>query len=101
MKANGWFRWVAFAVSAGFFWTIAVSVSPGLHERIHTDLTRGNHSCAVTFVRGGNCHHVATPPFSAPVDLVEQFARLSELSPCWVASPLSAAIFEHAPPFAS
>jgi hypothetical protein len=102
MRANGWFRCVACAATAAFVWTIAVSASPVLHQRIHPDKSRADHSCAVIFVRSGTCHHVAAAGVSSVVNLGNEFTTLAEISAQPVPSAfLSAAIFEHAPPFES
>jgi hypothetical protein len=86
-------------VSAAFLWTLALSVSPQLHERIHPDANRIEHTCAVTFVASGSYDHVAHPPvISAPAP-ASQFSKIPALNPRWVSSPfLEASIFEHAPP---
>jgi hypothetical protein len=95
-------RCVAVLATAAFVWTIALGVSPRLHERIHGDQTRADHSCAVTFVRAGGVHHATVPLLVEAAHPVTEFATIPNLTPCWVASPfLSAAIFEHAPPFYS
>ena len=83
---------------AAFLWTLALGVAPGLHERIHAD-QQPDHSCAVTFVRTGSCHHAPTTALDSFANVAVQFATVPELTPCWVPSPfLTAAIFEHAPP---
>jgi len=102
MRANGWFRCVAISATAAFLWTIAVSASPGLHQRIHGDQHRVDHSCAATFVRSGSYHHAAVPTLSRVGQLTEAFGPLLELTSHWVASPfLCSAVFEHAPPHLS
>ena len=102
MKANGWFRGVAFVATTAFLWTIVVSVSPGLHQRIHADQNRGDHTCAVTFVRAGSYDYPVAPALGSVVNLHQEFAQLPELKPAWVPSPfLNAAVFEHAPPSCS
>ena len=83
--------------AAAFLWTLALSASPQLHERIHSDANRADHSCAVTFVASGNVDHSpVTLLISSPVPLDE---RIPELTPIW-ARPLFllASVFEHAPP---
>jgi hypothetical protein len=99
MKGRSTPSCVATFVSIAFLWTLALSVSPQLHERIHSDANKGEHTCAVTFVSSGSYNHVAhTPLVSAPVPAV-QFSNIPALTPAWVQSPfLSASVFEHAPP---
>jgi hypothetical protein len=90
---------VAVLVSAAFLWSLALSVSPQLHQRVHPDANRVDHTCAVTLVASGKCNHSpAVPLISAPAPTVEFFQRL-ELNSVWV-QPLflGAHIFEHAPP---
>jgi hypothetical protein len=81
-----------------FLWTLTLSVSPQLHERVHPDANRVEHSCAVTFVASGNYDHsLDALHISAPFHLDEFTVR--ELTPLWV-QPLFliAGVFEHAPP---
>jgi hypothetical protein len=102
MKGSAMPRWngfVAALVLVAFSWALALSVSPRLHERVHADASRVEHSCAVTFFTSGSCDHSAHAPLvSAPVPLV-QSARIAALNSIWV-EPLflGACIFEHAPP---
>src|SRR5437763_16028364 len=90
---------VAALLSAGFLCALALSASPQLHQRVHSDANRVEHTCAVTMIASGSYDHAAhAPPVSAPVEAV-QFSKIPALSPCWVQSPfLGARIFEHAPP---
>ena len=53
---------VATCVGAAFLWALALSVSPQLHQCIHADANRAEHSCAVTAIASGNCDHVTYPP---------------------------------------
>jgi hypothetical protein len=89
---------VAF-VSAAFLCALALSASPQLHQRVHSDANRVEHTCAVTMIASGSYDHAAHAPLvSAPVEAV-QFSKIPALTPCWVQSPfLGARIFEHAPP---
>jgi hypothetical protein len=90
---------VATFVFAAFLWTLALSVSPQLHERIHPDANRAEHSCAVTFIASGNYDHSPTPQIVGVPDSVDQFSSVPALTPKWVESAfLLARIFEHAPP---
>jgi hypothetical protein len=90
---------VATCVSVAFFWALALSASPQLHQRVHLDANRAEHSCAVTMIASGGYNHVSHPPLvSAPVPVV-QFSKIPALISHWVPSPfLGARIFEHAPP---
>jgi hypothetical protein len=90
---------VAICVSAAFLWALALSASPQLHQRVHKDVNRVEHSCAATMIASGSYNHAAHLPLvSAPVP-VTHFSKISALTPQWVESPfLGACIFEHAPP---
>jgi hypothetical protein len=90
---------VAGFVSAAFLWALALSASSQLHQRVHPDANRAEHSCAVTMVGSGSYNYSAHVPLvSAPAPAV-QFSKIPTLTPQWVASPfLGASIFEHAPP---
>ena len=72
---------------------------PQLHQRVHPDANRVEHSCAVTMIASGSYDHAANVPLlSAPLPAI-QFSEIPALTPCWVQSPfLGAHIFEHAPP---
>jgi hypothetical protein len=90
---------VATCVGAAFLWALALSVSPQLHQRVHADANRAEHSCAVTAIAAGSYEHAAQPPLISAPDLVSQFGRVPALSSTWV-QPLflQAHIFAHAPP---
>jgi hypothetical protein len=90
---------VTTGILSAFLWTLTLTVSPSLHERIHSDANRAEHSCAVTLIGSGSCNHSAHVPLvSAPVPAI-QFSTIPALHPLWVPSPfLGACIFEHAPP---
>jgi hypothetical protein len=90
---------VAPCVFVAFLWAVALNASPQLHQRVHPDANRVEHSCAVTMIASGTYNHVAYVPLvSAPIPPV-QFSKILALAPCWVQSPfLGACIFEHAPP---
>ncbi len=90
---------IAIFVSAAFLWALALGASPQLHERVHPDANRIEHTCAVTFVTSGSYDHAPQPPLvSAPAPVI-QFSKIPLLNPLWVPSPfLAASIFEHAPP---
>jgi hypothetical protein len=85
-------------ISAAFLWTLTLSVSPQLHERIHRDANRIEHTCAVTFVTSGTYEHSAPPPV-LPQPIATTVSRVAVLNPTWILSAfLSASVFEHAPP---
>jgi len=99
-RSNNYGRaFVAAFVSAAFLYALALSASPPLHQRVHKDANRAEHTCAVTMIASGNYDHVAHSPLvSAPAPAV-QFSKIPALMPGWVQSPfLGACIFEHAPP---
>ncbi|TMP97863.1 MAG: hypothetical protein E6L07_01675 [Verrucomicrobia bacterium] len=89
---------IAICVSAAFLWALALSASPQLHQRVHKDANRVEHSCAVTMIASGSYDHAHVPLVSAPVPAIH-FSKIPALTPQWVESPfLGACIFEHAPP---
>jgi hypothetical protein len=90
---------VAICVSSAFLWALALSASPQLHQRVHKDANRVEHSCAATMIASGSYNHSAHAPLvSAPVPVIH-LSKIPALTPQWVESPfLGARIFEHAPP---
>jgi hypothetical protein len=86
-------------VTAAFVWTLVLAVSPQLHERIHPDSNRVNHTCAITLVASGSCNHSPAPLLiSAPAPTIESSQPL-ELNSVWIQSIfLRAHLFAHAPP---
>jgi hypothetical protein len=90
---------VATCVFAAFIWALALSVSPQLHQRVHADANRAEHSCAVTAIASGTCDHTACAPLiSAPLSAF-QLSKIPALTPKWVEAVfLKAHIFAHAPP---
>jgi hypothetical protein len=90
---------VATCVFAAFVWALALSVSPQLHQRVHADGNRSDHTCAVTLIATGSYDHAAQPPLTSAPDLLIQFGTVSALSSSWV-QPLflKAHIFANAPP---
>jgi hypothetical protein len=90
---------IAICVSAAFLCALALSASPQLHQRVHSDANRVEHTCAVTMITSGSYDHaIQSPLVDAPAAAV-QFSKIPALTPCWVQSPfLCACIFEHAPP---
>jgi hypothetical protein len=99
MKSSTMLRaYVAVLASAAFLWTLVLSASPQLHERIHPDANRADHTCAATFVASGNYDHAPVALLiRAPVPLGAY--DIPALSPRWVQPIfLVASVFEHAPP---
>ena len=98
-SANHGRAFVAICVSSAFLWALALSASPQLHQRVHKDANRAEHSCAATMIASGSYDHAAHVPLvSAPVPVIH-FSKIPALTPQWVESPfLGACIFEHAPP---
>jgi hypothetical protein len=98
MKSSTARAWVGLLASAAFLWALTLSVSPELHQRLHSDANRVDHSCAVTFLASGNCNHSPVALLiSAPVQ-TDEF-NIPELTPLWAQSVfLLASVFEHAPP---
>lgn len=97
-SSTNWRAFVAGLASAAFLWTLILSTSPQLHERLHPDANRVDHSCAVTFVASGNFNHSpVTLLIKTPVPTSEFI--IPELTPLWI-EPffLLASVFEHAPP---
>jgi hypothetical protein len=90
---------IAAFVSIGFLWALALSATPQLHQRVHADANRVEHSCAATMIASGSYDHATHPPLISADALFLQFSKIPVLTPCWVQSPfLGACIFEHAPP---
>ena len=89
---------VAVVASAAFLWALTLSASPQLHERVHKDANRVEHTCAVTFVASGSVDYSPIVLLiGAPVPLGD--FKVPELSPRWVWPVfLVASVFEHAPP---
>jgi hypothetical protein len=90
---------VAPCVFMAFLWALALTALPQLHQRVHPDANRVEHSCAATMIASGSYDHATHPPLVSADALVPQFSKIPALTPCWVQSPfLGACIFEHAPP---
>ena len=90
---------VAGFVSAAFLWALTLSASPHLHQLVHPDANRAEHSCAVTLVATGNYDHAAQPPLVNQPQLSAPFSQIAALRSTWVRPLfLSGHIFEHAPP---
>jgi hypothetical protein len=99
-RSNNYERaFVAAFISAGFLWALALSASPQLHQRLHSDTNRVEHTCAVTMIASGSYDHAAHASLVIAPISAHQFSKISALAPRWVQSPfLGACIFEHAPP---
>jgi hypothetical protein len=92
-------RFVATCVGAAFLWTLALSASAQLHQRVHADASSAEHSCAVTAIASGTCHHATHPPLAGTPAPAVQFSKIPALTPKWVESLfLKAHVFAHAPP---
>ena len=90
---------LAILVSAAFLWALALSASPQLHQRVHKDANRVEHSCVATMIASGSNNQAAHPPLVSVPGPSVQFSKIPALTPQWVESPfLGARIFEHAPP---
>jgi hypothetical protein len=90
---------VAGFILAAFFWTLVLSASPQLHQRMHSDANRGDHTCAVTLLVSGNYDHAAPPPLIRAPRLRTRFSEAPAVNSTWVQSLiLKAHIFAHAPP---
>jgi len=90
---------VATFLCLAFLWTLALSASPILHERIHRDANRVDHSCAVTLISSGSYNYSPAAPIFGAFVLAEQFSSVPPSTPQWVESVfLLARVFEHAPP---
>src|SRR5215469_7687229 len=90
---------VAGLVFAAFFWALALSTSPQLHQRVHSDANRGDHTCAVTLLVSGSYNHAGAPPLISAPRLQIGLAENPVLSSTWVQLLiLKAHIFAHAPP---
>ena len=90
---------VASSLALAFAWTLVLSVSPQLHQRIHSDANKVEHSCAVTFIAAGSYEHFAVPPATGAPAQADQSSNVPALtSRCVQSAFLTASIFEHAPP---
>jgi hypothetical protein len=90
---------IATCVGAAFIWALALSVSPQLHQRVHADAGRAEHSCAITALASGAYEHAGPPPLVSAPQPAAEFSEAAILCPVWV-QPLflCAHIFAHAPP---
>jgi hypothetical protein len=90
---------VATFLCLAFLWTLALSASPQLHQRVHRDANRSDHSCAITIVASGSYNHSPNAPLVSVPLLIDPSSPVPILIPQWVESAfLLARIFEHAPP---
>ena len=90
---------VAGFIFAAFFWALALSASPQLHQRMHADANRSDHTCAVTLLVSGSYDHAAPPPLIGSPRLRTGFSEGPAFRSTWV-QPLflKAHIFANAPP---
>lgn len=90
---------IAGFVFAALFWAFALSASPQLHQRVHGDSNRVEHSCAVTLIASGSYEHAAQPPLVIAPQPKIGFTKTAITKCVWV-QPLflCAHIFAHAPP---
>ena len=98
-SGNNGRTFIATCVFAAFVWTLALSVSPQLHQRVHADASRAEHSCAVTAIASGSYEDAPQPPLVSALQPTVEFSKTGELNSVWV-QPLflCAHIFAHAPP---
>jgi len=90
---------VATCIVTVFVWALALSVSPQLHQRVHADGNRSDHTCAVTLIATGSYDHAAESPLISAPDLTGQFGIVPALKSTWVQSLfLNAHVYAHAPP---
>ena len=90
---------VAGVVFAALFWALALSASPQLHQRVHGDSNRVEHSCAVTLIASGSYEHAAHPPLVIAPQPKIAFSKPAVLNSVWVQPLLLCAhVFAHAPP---
>ena len=90
---------VAGFVSVAFLWALALSASQQLHQRVHPDANRAEHSCAVTMVASGSYDHPVQPPIVSQPEVTPPFSQIAALRSTWVRPLfLSGHVFEHAPP---
>ena len=90
---------IATCAFAAFVWALALSVSPQLHQHVHADASRAEHSCAVTAIASGSYEDAPQPPVMSALQPTVEFSKTGELNSVWV-QPLflCAHIFAHAPP---
>lgn len=90
---------IAAFVFAAFVWALALSVSPQVHQRVHADANRAEHSCAVTAIASGSYEHAPPPRLVSAFQSTIGFSETAVLNSAWV-QPLflCAHIFAHAPP---
>jgi hypothetical protein len=98
MRRTATAPWVAGLLAFAFGWMLLLAVAPRLHEQIHADANRLEHSCGVSLISAGNCENPVSPDFApipAPVESTP--ATLVEVGHIPLLF-LGASIFEHAPP---
>jgi len=96
---NGGRSLVAGFVFAALFWALALSASPQLHQRVHGDSNRVEHSCAVTLISSGSYEHASYPPLVNVPQPKVGFTKTAVTNSVWVQPLLLCAhVFAHAPP---
>src|SRR6266513_6080462 len=75
---------VATCVFAAFVWALALSVSPQLHQRVHADASRAEHTCAITAIASGSYDHVACPQRISTPHPTIGFSKTETLNSVWV-----------------
>ena len=90
---------VATCVLGAFVWALALGVSPELHQRVHPDADRAEHSCAVTAIASGSYDHTPHPVLVSGPQFTIGFSEPGVFNSVWV-QPLClcAHTFAHAPP---
>lgn len=98
-SSNNGRTFIATCVFAAFVWALALSVSPQLHQRVHADASRAEHSCAVTGIASGSYEHAPQPPLFSALQPTVEFSKTEDLNSVWV-QPLflCSHVFAHAPP---
>jgi hypothetical protein len=90
---------IAACVFAALFLALTLSGSPRLHQRVHADANKTDHTCAVTLIVSGSYDHAAPLPLISAPRFGTGFSEIPGVSSTWV-QPLifKAHVFAHAPP---
>jgi hypothetical protein len=98
-SSNSGRTFIATCVFAAFVWALALSVSPQLHQRVHADASRAEHSCAVTAIASGSYEHAPHPLLANALQPTVEFSKTAVLNSVWVQPLLLCEhVFAHAPP---
>ncbi len=90
---------VAGIVFASLFWALVLSASPQLHQYVHADAKRVEHSCAVTLIASGSYEHATHAPLVSSPQPATGFSKIAVLNSVRVPPLcLCAHLFAHAPP---